>query len=1029
MNKIKILTLFSCCFLGITASANNYSERWERQKVLNPFTPESVLLQKDSIYKVLRTPNVSSIRTSRVPVMPPWSIKINSEENFNLFKVIDNNNDGSTWILYDDRHGEISACYVYSVRDNADDWLVTPPVTLKKDVNYKIKFHAHSNSDYYKEKIELKVAQEADASILSSGEIVMPPTELVRSNTEFVKMFTPKEDANYYFGFHAISEKNMDRIFLLDLSIEKGAVNEAPSTPEGLKVEASEDGSLSTLITYTAPKQTVNGNILSKIDSVVIKRNDKKIATMTDVLPGSRQTYKDDYITLNGINTYHVSCFLGGLEGKEAYTSVFVGVDAPVKPDKFSISDLGSKIKFQWNPVTKGQKDGRINPKTISYKIHTFDDKNKPTVYVGEVVGETSWEKEYNTNEGNQKLTQYALMASNTGGNSEFQYSNAIVTGAPYKLPFNESFSFGGEHAFEHFWWMDGTGLGLDAGLSKVEFEDLYSYDDDGSCLKFTTYGYNDILNLYTGKLNIKTDTKVKLAFSYRTDGSPTSQFLLNAVMPDGKTLNLSEYDVTKKTDWETIIVDIPDYIKGLDHIMLNFQLKSTGSPAEPQTLYIDNVNVVETSSRDVSIRMKAPTKIQKGKSGKLRIYVRNSGSEDLNEYAIKVTKSGNVLKEMSINEPLPAFTIKEFDIDLPVSAVEKADEFFIEAEVKVEKDDFLDNNKASSTIVLFDYDGPTANNLSGNCTYGVVNLTWNAPLPMNKTVLEDFESYEPWMIDNVGAWTMISRDNSISGSLFNDLQLPHEHEPYAFMVTNFERDYSAGKMLPGHSGYTYLSAIYGISKDGTSHVGTDKWLISPDLSGNAQTISFFAINHDAPEKKFSERINVLYSITDNNPESFTQIGDTHVISKNAWEEIRVNLPQGATFFAIQSKNNPGECNWLGLDDITFEQGTGNVVGFNIYRNGELIATSVKDPSYSDKTASDGDNLYQVTVLYANGNESKPISVVVKTYATDLLIITNEGKPFDIYSIDGYLIKKGALSFEGIPEGIYIVNEQKVIIR
>lgn len=81
MNKIKILTLFSCCFLGITASANNYSEKWEPQKFLNPFTPESVLLQKDSIYKVLKTPNVSSIRTSRVPVTPPWSVKINSEEN------------------------------------------------------------------------------------------------------------------------------------------------------------------------------------------------------------------------------------------------------------------------------------------------------------------------------------------------------------------------------------------------------------------------------------------------------------------------------------------------------------------------------------------------------------------------------------------------------------------------------------------------------------------------------------------------------------------------------------------------------------------------------------------------------------------------------------------------------------------------------------------------------------------------------------------------------------------------------------
>ena len=38
-------------------------------------------------------------------------------------------------------------------------------------------------------------------------------------------------------------------------------------------------------------------------------------------------------------------------------------------------------------------------------------------------------------------------------------------------------------------------------------------------------------------------------------------------------------------------------------------------------------------------------------------------------------------------------------------------------------------------------------------------------------------------------------------------------------------------------------------------------------------------------------------------------------------------------------------------------------------------------------------------------------------------------KPADVYSVTGKLVKKGAISFEGLPAGIYIVNGQKIIIK
>ena len=54
-------------------------------------------------------------------ITPGWSIQSNSEKVFNQFKVLDNNNDESTWIYYVDGSGKGSACYVYNTQNDADD--------------------------------------------------------------------------------------------------------------------------------------------------------------------------------------------------------------------------------------------------------------------------------------------------------------------------------------------------------------------------------------------------------------------------------------------------------------------------------------------------------------------------------------------------------------------------------------------------------------------------------------------------------------------------------------------------------------------------------------------------------------------------------------------------------------------------------------------------------------------------------------------------------------------------------------------
>ena len=69
-------------------------------------------------------------------------------------------------------------------------------------------------------------------------------------------------------------------------------------------------------------------------------------------------------------------------------------------------------------------------------------------------------------------------------------------------------------------------------------------------------------------------------------------------------------------------------------------------------------------------------------------------------------------------------------------------------------------------------------------------------------------------------------------------------------------------------------------------------------------------------------------------------------------------------------------------------------------------------------SAKDGSNLAKSVSL--NFDNSEP---------TGIMIVDEECRPQDIYSIGGQLIRKNAVSLDGLPDGIYIVNGKKLIVK
>ena len=74
--------------------------------------------------------------------------------------------------------------------------------------------------------------------------------------------------------------------------------------------------------------------------------------------------------------------------------------------------------------------------------------------------------------------------------------------------------------------------------------------------------------------------------------------------------------------------------------------------------------------------------------------------------------------------------------------------------------------------------------------------------------------------------------------------------------------------------------------------------------------------------------------------------------------------------------------------------------------------------------------------IYAGGTSTtraaiegalKIYSISWKNSASGITDLVNDGQPFDVYSIKGTLVMKGAKSLNSLKKGVYIINGRKVV--
>lgn len=960
-----------------------------------------------------KSEEVSILVTAALTV--PYTFDLTQDQT-SLFTIIDNNEDGKTWSF----NSSIGTLYSYSSENAGDDYLVSPAFNLEAGKSYKVTVNAKSYNASYTERFEVKVGKVATAEGLNITAI--GPTEVSSTKADdFEGEFTADEAGQYFIAIHAISDPDNWRLVVNSLSIEKGLEPTAPDAPE-LTVTPADLGQNSAQIEVKAPSQNIGGDELTaeNLTKIEILR-DNELLTTLNVLPGNFAEYTDTDVP-DTLHTYQAIPYdKDGNPGKKSEkVTVYVGVDSPADVQNFHVkSTTATSITFAWDAAT-GAHGGYVDPTTMKYEISTL--KLEQSIFgsylvvdqtIADVTGQTELTIDFPVDEGEQTYQYFGISANDgkTATDATLAYSEVLV-GAPEYIPLYESF----EGKSLHYAWSCNGGLGVSTNSS----------DEDGVALKLYNNGNGEQVYFMLDKVNLELVTNPTLLFDVRSE-STDKVYGIGAV--DGGDISvLAQADVT--AEYTTVKVPLSTISDAERYSSVGITaLIETPSPSVIEckdSLIIDNIRIVDLYQYDLAIDVKADATVQAGSNAKIAVKVTNNGENAANGYTVLVKGGSKVLLNQTVNEVLLPFKSTEFETELPTTIFTEEGDVDIRALVSFENDLVEDNDMSTATISVKTSKAAQPSDLAAEqVAKNTVSLTWTAPNTSASQVEDDFSSYENGAnaTGALGPWTDVNANGGTKGSLFEDLELPSYGKATAWEVFNLATYGGNSEAFAGADGNVdnnYLISLYNATSEG--YQDCDDWLISPELPGVAQTLTF---DVKAFNDYGAQTYQVLYSTTGKETTDFTLIQEV-ADNGGTWNTVSYELPEGTKYFAIRNITGADEGFVLAVDNIKYLAGGSEPVGYNVYVDEEFVKTTTETTATvefnQNKTYK-----FSVTAVYPGEVESKPVSVIVSlTTGIDQLMAT--GKSVRVYSLDGKYI--GTMSnTKSLKKGTYIIDTKKVVLK
>ena len=945
-----------------------------------------------------------------------------------LYKIVDANADGRTWKA---SLSTAIVCMKPNVENilTMDDWLISPPIHLLAGKTYLLTFSTSGAlSSSAEELLEVKMGDAAEISAMT--------TTVLETYSFSTSTYVDKEavisvdaDGYYYIGFHGLSEQaKSGNIRLKNVAVaEKSLAELDPPAAGTLSYVLAPKGELRATVTYTAPTLTKSGNPLEKITKVEVKSAwGYDVVTIDDINPGESRTFDMKMLQGGSNNRFEATAYIDDTPGETlVIKDIYCGYDNPLPPAnvKTTLSSDFKSVTLSWDPVGEvGENGGYVDPEKVEYYIFdAFGSYYDPAIAS---TKNTSYTFDYSSLT-EQDAVAYQVTAwmpiEDTDYASLETTSDIVFPGPADASPWKESFADTDIHTllivdpentgrFVINYPVDDSSLPLESESEETQY--LTSQDADNGFFYFLPYDKDASYGFFTGKIDIASLQKPVLEYFYQGKGS-----VLEALVSTG-----GEWQMARSIDlmenptdgWTLAQIDLSEY-KTAGYVQLKFRVRAIHNDEEHTwSVLLDNIRVRNLVNSDIAVAaVAAPGSVHVGSAANIVASIENLGNSAATA-TVSLISGDKVICETTV-ENIAAYSVVKVTLeDTPSLADNDVKEYTIKADYS--NDEFADNNSIETSVKVIMPAQPTVTDLQASLADNIVTLTWTAPEYQNLAAatdrVEDFESdeYTPLTIENFGDWTMIDVDKAKTYTFMQDENNPYRTYPMAFQLYNpvlagVHEDYLVD--ATPHSGNTMLV--------GWSAVGlNDNWLISPTLTGNEQTISFWALGFTVA---YPESFEVLYSTSNMDIESFTRIENVVNYPENGivpetWTEYKATLPEGAKYFAIRMTSNDSYA--LYIDDISFMAAGAipadtELVGYNIYLDGnKLNENPIQSTTFvdsSEKTV--GEHAYRVSAVYNNAESRLCDPVVITIEDAGITSICNDNSaPVEYYNLQGIRINK-----------------------
>lgn len=891
----------------------------------------------------------------------PYEQTFDFIEDTHGYTVLDGNNDGKIWCWYNE-----SVYLPYSKETDCDDWFITPPIRLEEGRTYSFSIDARAGYAAYPERFEVKFGKSNTAEAMT-GSIIEPTviTNIV-ANT-FSGMICPQESGTYYIGVHGISDMDMYSLHMDNLKVGSGLAEDAPAAVSDFSVIADPTGKHTVEISFTAPDKTFAGAPLQSLTEIRVTRNGRRMKVIENPACGEKYTLTDERPQA-GYYTYEVTAVNEHGPSATVNSKVYVGINIPGSPtDATLVETSPGVVTISWKAPEYDADGLPLNPDNVTYTI--VQATNHDQFILAEGIKETSWTGTV-IEEGYQDFIYFGIAAETEAGIS-YNYASTpmMAIGTPEPYPFLESFADGD---FKMDFGISGNGgswstYGDNSGFVSIEEDNGYmgmkgEYMDARS-------------GIYSGKISLADAVNPVLSFyTYNippessSDGHDTNRIEV-MVTDNEKSVTVKDFVIGEEFGdnygWNKVSIPITQFA-GKDHIEIRL-IVTTGNCVYT---FFDRLRIGEAIGDNlIAGTLHTPDRVKSGNDITATMNVLNDGDNAAADYKVRLLCNGNELMAADGPELLPGQK-KALTFTCPTGPTTD-EKLVFTAIVTYSADAVADDNTSNNTEVTVIYPNlPAPGTLTGRQTDAGVKLEWAAPdmsLAQPAATEDDFESYAPYANTGVGQWTFVDLDKGGIGGI-QEFQIPgiDRGSEQSYWIMN--SDISTSKTFAAHSGKQYLCQMYSAIQ--MSPVPCDDWVITPELYGKKQEITFFARSYTG---SLPETFEVYYSTGSVNPDDFEFLDIVEYVP-GAWTEYNFTVPDGARRFAVRCISN--DRFMLFIDDFSYIP-VGSELdlehqGYNLYRDDIKIKTlAASELSHIDIPDTEAAYRYHLTAVYNRG-ESRP---------------------------------------------------------